>query len=203
VSGSTAAGGPTEVTSTSAEQGLAASPQCARRPRQLPLTVSAVGLQIEPRSYLDAEVTRMVDEVQAEYVRRYGGPDGAAVDPAEFTPPAGLLLVGVLDGVAVAMGGWRRLSEQTAEIKRMYVSVAARRRGFARVLLAELERTAAEAGVAELVLNTGPSQPEAVELYERAGYEPAPAFGHYACHENAIFFGKRLRAYSQEAISPG
>jgi ribosomal protein S18 acetylase RimI-like enzyme len=59
-------------------------------------------------------------------------------------------------------------------------------------MLAELERTAAEAGIVELVLNTGPSQPEAVALYERSGYRPVPAFGHYACHPNALFFGKTL-----------
>jgi hypothetical protein len=46
--------------------------------------------------------------------------------------------------------------------------------------------------VTELVLNTGPSQPEAIALYESAGYRPVPGFGHYACHEDAVFFGKKL-----------
>lgn len=147
---------------------------------------------IEARPYDDPDVGRLVDEVQAEYVVRYGGPDAAAVDPAEFVPPAGLLLVGLLDGVAVATGGWRRLSGDTAEIKRMYVAPAARRRGLARRMLTELERTAAAAGITRLVLNTGPAQPEAVALYEQAGYTPVPAFGHYACHPNALFFGKAL-----------
>lgn len=147
---------------------------------------------IEVRPYDDPDVTRMVAEVQAEYVELYGGPDAAAVDPAEFAPPAGLFLVGLLDGAAVAMGGWRRLSGAEAEIKRMYVARAARRRGLARQLLAELERTAAAAGVSRLLLNTGPEQPEAVALYERAGYRPVPGFGHYACHPDALFYGKDL-----------
>jgi GNAT superfamily N-acetyltransferase len=148
---------------------------------------------IEIRPYDDPDVARMVAEVQAEYVLRYGGPDAAQVDPDEFSPPGGLFLVGLLDGTPVATGGWRRLSATDAEVKRMYVSASARRRGLARLVLAELERTAAEAGITRLMLNTGPEQPEAVALYEQAGYTSVPAFGHYACHPAAIFFGKALR----------
>jgi len=149
-------------------------------------------VKVEVRPYDDPDVTRMVAEVQAEYVALYGGPDAAAVDPAEFAPPRGLFLVGLLDGAPVAMGGWRRLSGETAEIKRMYVPARARRRGLARQLLAELERTAAEAGIAELVLNTGPEQPEAVALYEQCGYEKSEAFGHYAKYPDALVYAKSL-----------
>lgn len=150
-------------------------------------------LVIEARPYEDPDVVRMVAEVQAEYVLLYGGPDEAAVDPDEFVPPRGLLMVGLLDGEPVAMGGWRRMSDTVAEIKRMYVSKPARRRGYSRRMLAEIERTAAEAGIAELILNTGPEQPEAVALYEQSGYAVIPGFGHYADHPHALFFGKPTR----------
>ena len=152
--------------------------------------------EIEVRPYDDPAVTRMIEDVQAEYVELYGGPDAAVVDPAEFLPPQGLFLVGTLDGVPVAMGGWRRVElpdeADAAEIKRMYVARAARRRGLSRRLLAELERTAAAAGLARLVLNTGPEQPAAIALYESVGYTPVPGFGHYACHPGALFYGKPL-----------
>jgi GNAT superfamily N-acetyltransferase len=156
-----------------------------------------VSFTIEPRPYDDADVQRLVAEVQGEYVRRYGGPDGATVDAREFVLPDGLFLVGLVDGVAVATGGWRRISADTAEIKRMYVGATARRRGMGRAILAEVERTASAAGMRRLVLNTGPEQPEAVALYEAAGYLPETPFGHYACHERALFYGKDLAA--QEA----
>lgn len=148
---------------------------------------------IEARPYGDADVVRLVAEVQAEYVRLYGGEDAAAVDPAEFEPPTGLFLVGVLDGAPVATGGWRRHGADVAEIKRMYVVPRVRRAGLARRMLAELESTAAAAGIERLILNTGPEQPEAVALYEQAGYHPIPGFGHYACHPHALFYGKALR----------
>ncbi|WP_234971311.1 GNAT family N-acetyltransferase [Jatrophihabitans endophyticus] len=147
---------------------------------------------IEPRPYSDPDVVRLVAEVQQLYVEMYGGPDAAAVVDDEFSPPQGLMLVGLLEDVAVAMGGWRRLPDGSAEIKRMYVSVAAQRRGLGRLVLAEVERTAAAAGVEQLVLNTGPHQHAAIALYEAEGYRPYPAFGHYADHGDALFFAKPL-----------
>lgn len=153
---------------------------------------AGVPFVIEARSYGDPDVERMVADAQQEYVRLYGGPDAATVDPLEFEPPDGLFLVGVLGGRAVATGGWRRTSRREAEIKRMYVAASVRRRGLARLMLAELERTAAAAGVRRLVLNTGPRQPEAVALYEQAGYTASEAFGHYARHCGALFYAKRL-----------
>ena len=39
--------------------------------------------------YDDADAQLLVDLVQQEYVRRYGGPDDSPLDPAEFRPPDG------------------------------------------------------------------------------------------------------------------
>jgi GNAT superfamily N-acetyltransferase len=149
----------------------------------------------EPRSYDDPDVTRMVAEVQAEYVERYGTQDQAAVEHDEFLAPNGLFLVGLLDGEPVATGGWRRLpdmGEGFVEIKRMYVMATARKRGLARRMLAELEESARRAGATRVVLNTGIMQPEAIALYESSGYEVIPGFGHYACYPDARFYGKSL-----------
>jgi GNAT superfamily N-acetyltransferase len=66
-----------------------------------------------------------------------------------------------------------------AEVKRMWVGPAHRRRGIARALLAELERTAAAAGCTRTVLETGDRQPEAEAFYRAVGYTPVPPFGVY------------------------
>lgn len=152
---------------------------------------------IERRPYADPDVVRLVSEVQAEYVTRYGGIDAAVVDPAEFAPPRGVFLVGLLDGVPSVTGGWREIEPGLVEIKRMYVVPAARRRNLARRMLAELESSAAIAGAVRVVLNTGREQPEAVALYESSGYESVPGFGHYACTPGALFYGKALSAISR------
>jgi GNAT superfamily N-acetyltransferase len=154
--------------------------------------LSGVQLVIEPRGYDDPVSVRLVGEVQQEYVELYGGPDEAAVDPAEFVPPHGLFLVGLVDGAPMASGGWRRLDDERVEIKRMYVARPARRQGFSRRMLAALEDAARAAGARRAVLNTGPMQPEAIKLYETSGYEPIPGFGHYAEYPDAVFFGKDL-----------
>ncbi len=138
------------------------------------------------------DARRLIAAVQREYVERYGGEDGSPVDPAEFAPPQGTFLVGYVDGEPVASGGWRRRDGATAEIKRMYVVPSARRRGYARLLLAELERSAAAAGYHDVVLETGDAQPEALELYQASGYRPIEPFGYYRCAPSSRHYGKAL-----------
>ena len=148
-------------------------------------------LRIETVKYDAPDAVALVEEVQQEYVNRYGGRDGTPVDPADFAPPSGLFLIGYLGDEGVACGGWRSHGTD-AELKRMYVRQNARRGGLAREMLAELERTAAAAGHHRMILETGSKQPEAVTLYRSAGYEDIPAFGFYACAPLSIHLAKPL-----------
>src|SRR4051812_44909873 len=143
--------------------------------------------------YDDPVAQALVQEVQAEYVQRYGGPDDAVVDPAEFLPPEGLFLVAEVDGVPAGCGAWRVYPPGGVEIKRVYVAPAFRRRSLAQVLMSALERSAARAGHGSVVLNTGDRQPEALALYGALGYVPVPGYGIYACVPGAVFLGKNLR----------
>ncbi|OUZ08238.1 GNAT family N-acetyltransferase [Aeromicrobium sp. PE09-221] len=143
----------------------------------------------------------MTEEVQEEYRRRYGGPDGDAlpIDADEFLPPRGYFLAGYEDGVVAAMGGWRRggpAGDDDAEIKRMYVRPAFRGRGYSRLILSELERSAARAGIVRLVLETGLEQPEAIALYRSTGYEDVEPFGFYAGNDDSVHLAKALDVMS-------
>lgn len=122
----------------------------------------------------------LVEELSSEYDERYGLNDGvpSSVElsryPAErFQPVQGgaflLLLVG---GAAVAGGAFMRVDATTVEVKRVWTHSAHRRRGLARLVMAELEAEAARRGVATVELTTGARQPEAVALYLSLGYEP-------------------------------
>jgi GNAT superfamily N-acetyltransferase len=159
-------------------------------------SVTSLRIQRLPITHPDSQL--LVEAVQEEYVARYGGRDESPVDPADFEDPLGQFFVGYLDGIPVATGAWRRSAvralgaEATAEIKRMYVVPAAQRRGLARLMLAHLEATAAAEGIEALVLETGMKQPEAIALYESAGYEPIPGFGHYRESDLSRCFGRRL-----------
>src|SRR3712207_6613833 len=134
----------------------------------------------------------LIEAVQQEYVRRYGGRDAAVVEPAEFLPPNGLFLVAEVDGVPAGCGAWRAMPSGAAEIKRVYVEPAFRRRGIAQLVVAALEDSAAAAGRAEMVLNSGQEQPEALALYADLGYRPVPGYGVYACSPRAVFLGRSL-----------
>jgi GNAT superfamily N-acetyltransferase len=74
------------------------------------------------------------------------------------------------DAVAVACGGLRPLTPGIGEIKRMFVTAAARGRGHGRALLAELERRARQAGYERVRLYTTEVLREARALYADAGY---------------------------------
>ena len=140
----------------------------------------------------EPDALKLIELVQGEYVVRYGGRDEAPIDVAEFLPPEGLFLLARLDGAAAGCGGWRNLGDGRAEIKRMFTAAEHRNRGVARAVLAELERTAAAAGIEELVLETGTVQPEAIGLYESSGYHPVDGFGYYAGRPLSRSFGKRV-----------
>ncbi len=151
----------------------------------------------------------MVGQPHELYRERYGGEDVTPVDTGEFAAPQGYFVVGYRGGEAVACGGWRgrdgrtdpELRDDDAEIKRMYVVDGHRGRGYARAVLAELERTAAAAGRRRIVLETGTLQPEAIGLYRSAGYEPMPRFGVYRCEPNSRCFTKPLTAAVAGAVS--
>ncbi|KID31054.1 GNAT family N-acetyltransferase [Prauserella rugosa] len=142
---------------------------------------------------------KLIDLVQQEYVTRYGDPDVTPVDPAEFAAPQGIFLVGYRDEVPVACGGWRSHDEDDgslragdAEIKRMFVVDGERGKGYARTMLAALERTASDAGCHRIVLETGLKQPEAIALYRSSGYHEIDKFGVYAQDELSVCMAKEL-----------
>lgn len=157
--------------------------------------------RLERVAFTHPDAARLVEEVQAEYVVRYGGPDETPLDPTYFDPPDGAFFVGYLGDEPVATGAWRRRADvpvdgttATAEVKRMYVRDSARRRGLARAVLEHLEDTARLAGAEVMILETGLKQPEAIALYESAGYRRIEAFGHYKESPIARSFAKRLSA---------
>lgn len=156
-------------------------------------------MRIDIASYEHPDAMKLIAEVQQEYVARYGHQDTTPVDPAEFVLPSGLFLVGYVAGEAVATGAWRahdsddpEFRDGDAEIKRMYVAPRARGRGLARAVLAELERTAREAGRRRMVLETGTAQPEAIGLYTACGYTEIDKFGVYRCEPDSRCMAKSL-----------
>jgi putative acetyltransferase len=79
-----------------------------------------------------------------------------------------------------------------AEIKRMFVLPEFRGMQIGRKLLHELEARARAAQLTSALLETGISQPEALRLYEKAGYRKRGPFGSYPDDRLSVFMEKRL-----------
>ena len=142
----------------------------------------------DPRSAMAAA---LVAELCDELSRRYGRPPSPFTTDEAADPRAGFV-VARLNGAPVGCGALRRIDEATVEVKRMYVAPAARRHGIARRILSELERLAAAHGYSRVILETGTRQPEALALYEAAGYQRTANYGRYVGNPEAVCFEKRL-----------
>ena len=159
--------------------------------------LTALDLRVE--SPFDEPALTLTAELAAEVVERYAdsGEDSdpsEPVDPNVFLPPGGAFVVARLDGEPVGCGAVRRHGGEhgTGEVKRMYVRPGAPGLGVARLVLAELEAIAADLGYTRLRLETGLRQPEAVRLYETAGWHRIEPYGFYADSPLSVCFGKDL-----------
>jgi GNAT superfamily N-acetyltransferase len=95
-------------------------------------------------------------------------------------------------GIPIAGGCFKAMSEESIEIKRMYVKPEHRRKGVSTQVLTALERWAKEHGFVIAKLETGKGQPEAVSLYKKQGYAVTENYGPYRGLENSICMMKRI-----------
>ncbi|GAA2224547.1 GNAT family N-acetyltransferase [Micromonospora olivasterospora] len=152
-------------------------------------------IEIRAARFDSPEAQRLIRAALVDLGERYGGSgDETPVDATEFEPPHGAFLIAHVDGEPVGCGGWRSHGDDgdTAEVKRMYTTPAARGRGVARAVLAAVERSAREQGRKRIVLECGDRQPEAIAMYAAAGYERIPNFGFYQDAPGCISFGRTL-----------
>jgi GNAT superfamily N-acetyltransferase len=155
------------------------------------------GLTMSPEAYNGEGPSWVVGRAEAELVERYGGLDDSelGLTAAMFEPPDGIFLVARSVGAPQPVGGVgvRSVGPALGEVKRLWVDPAWRGRGVSRRLMNALEDAARDLGLTDLQLGTGERQPEAVGLYESAGWErlhvDADGRPLSVCH---IRFAKRL-----------
>jgi GNAT superfamily N-acetyltransferase len=124
--------------------------------------------------------------------RRYPGVEIHGLGPEDVIERRLVFLVALAEDQAIACGAVRELHPGVGEVKRMFVSTEWRRRGVARRLLTALELKARELGYRALRIETGVGQPEAIALYQSAGYTAVPAFGQYIGNSASVCFEKRF-----------
>lgn len=134
---------------------------------------------IELVSVATDDVSALVGELDAILASEYLPEQRHGLRLDEIFEPNIRFFLARSDGVALGCAGVALFAD-FAEVKRMYVRNAARGRGVAQALLAQLEREAQSAGLSILRLETGERQAAALRFYHRAGFRPCAAFGDYA-----------------------
>ncbi|WP_165978866.1 GNAT family N-acetyltransferase [Antarcticimicrobium luteum] len=114
--------------------------------------------------------------------------------PELHKAPEGAIFVADLGGAVVGCGMTHKIADGVCEIKRVFVSDAARGHGAGRKLCeAAMERARAD-GYGRMVLDTTTRLTEAIALYEKLGFAPIAPFydppEDFA--ENLLFFGRDL-----------
>lgn len=101
-------------------------------------------------------------------------------------------IVCYLDEQPIGCGAFKEFDDTTVEIKRMYVKPSYRGKSIGLYILKELELWAAELNYPTTILETGKKQPEAIRLYEKAGYTRIKNFGQYENVDNSVCMSKDI-----------
>ena len=142
------------------------------------LTAAAVEIREVDPAGSDARqcVRAYVEELNQRWEAGFDPSAGVSAEPHELTPPAGCFLIAYLHGEPIGCGGVKHLPGGPSDIKRMWVSPAARGLGLGRRLLGELEQRVLDSGASVARLETNQVLEEAIGLYRSAGYREVPAF---------------------------
>lgn len=152
--------------------------------------IAEVSVTVES-SYSEV-AARLIENLSTELGARYGDDGSGAFSPGDVRVPGGAFVVAWLEGRPVGCGALRPLERGVGEVKRMFVEKDARRQGVARKILQRLEIIAAQSGYRALRLETGILQPEAIGLYESAGYRRVRCYGRYVDNPLSVCFEKQL-----------
>ena len=114
-----------------------------------------------------AEVAALLEASDAYMASLYPAESNHMLDIASLQRPEVVFLVARVDGRALGCGAVVSSGQGWAEIKRMFVSPAARGMKLGRRLLDEIEAIAVRNAARVLRLETGAKQPEALALTAR------------------------------------
>lgn len=93
---------------------------------------------------------------------------------------------------AIACGAFKKFDDTSCEIKRMFTEPSHRGRGYAGIVVDELEKWARESGYRSVVLETSVKLESAVRLYRKKGYADTEKYGQYKDAIDSMCFRKVL-----------
>ncbi|HKW93339.1 MAG TPA: GNAT family N-acetyltransferase [Methylomirabilota bacterium] len=139
-----------------------------------------------------AEVERLLEALDAYQSALYPAESNHFLDVDALAAPNVCFFVARRGREALGCGALRIDGAGYGELKRMFVTPAARGLKLGRRILDRIEEEARREGLGWLRLETGIHQPEALGLYRSAGYVEREAFGDYRPDPLSVFMEKRL-----------
>ncbi len=140
-------------------------------------------------AHLDNELWNELKEDQAQY------------DQYNKVPDLPTVVVVYVNDKPVACGCFKKHSEDTVEIKRMFVEKEYRGKGLSKVVLTELEKWALGNKYRYAILETSIHFTAAKTLYMNAGYEVIPNYDQYVGLPESVCMKKDLAAAGQSEFS--
>lgn len=134
-------------------------------------------LRLERTSSKDQSFINLVKQLDADLVIR-DGEDHAFYAQFNKIDSIKYVIVAFENDIPIGCGAIKKYDIR-AEIKRMYVHIDFRGKGYASEILIELERWASELGFTSCILETGVKQPEAIALYTKNKYNIISNYGPY------------------------
>ncbi|HWG68765.1 MAG TPA: GNAT family N-acetyltransferase [Steroidobacteraceae bacterium] len=145
---------------------------------------------IDPRT---PPIAAMIRELDRYMIELYPAESNHLVDIDALTRPNVRFFAAAADQEYLGCGAIMIHGADYAEIKRVFVSPAARGLGLGKRILETLEGAARKEGLSLLRLETGISQPEALHLFAAFGFSRCGAFGDYPHGDPySVFMEKRL-----------
>jgi len=154
--------------------------------------VNATGVRVEAASPREPHARALIGELDEYLLDLYPPETNYLLDVEALAAPDVRFFLAYLDGQAAGCAALRRLDADSGEVKRMYVRPEARGRGIGALLLAALDREARAQHLSALYLETGALRPEALGLFERAGFVRCGVFGEYRDDPRSLFYRKAL-----------
>ena len=127
-----------------------------------------------------------------QYLAEQNGDAHAFYAPNNKLDHLDTAIIAYRDNVPIGCGCFKKFDEDSVEIKRMYVDMAARGKGIATKVLDELEKWAKEIGFTYAVLETGVKFDDALGLYKKWGYHVIDNYGAYVGVSNSVCMQKIL-----------
>lgn len=122
---------------------------------------------------------------------------GGEENRAEYIPYNQLedihdVIVAYDDDVPVGSAGFKKYDDECAEVKRLFVTQAYRRKGISNKLMELIEHAARKQGYQYLILESGEPLVAAMALYRKIGYKVIPNYGQYKDMPESICMKKEL-----------